>query len=217
MLEVDADLPCGLSRKRQHTIGYKRMARKPRKRAPDKPVPAGALLVRERDRLRRILEASPVGVTTVTLDGRIDYANARAAEILGESVKSLLGQTYESVAARSVDPLGEPIPPGQHLLQRLLRERPPMLVVRRVCVHAGRPAGARATGREPDGGRQGPARRRPLPAPRDDGPGQGRGDAPGLQSVLRGHAQACPGSDVRAFHGRARAADQPGRVRPCSA
>jgi|WetSurMetagenome_2_1015567.scaffolds.fasta_scaffold03529_6 PAS domain S-box-containing protein len=110
------------------------MARQPRKSALETASRARSTPLPTREHLSRVLDASPVGTITVTLDGRIDYANARAAEMAGETVERLLGQSYETLAARNTDAAGQPIPPAQRILERLLRERPAMLVVHRIYV-----------------------------------------------------------------------------------
>jgi PAS domain S-box-containing protein len=67
-------------------------------------------LRQERDLLARISETSPVGIVNINQTGEIEYANARAEQILGLSRDVILQRTYNAPEWKVTGLDGEPFP-----------------------------------------------------------------------------------------------------------
>jgi len=67
-------------------------------------------LKRQTDRLERVLETSPIGITFVDPDGTIAHVNPRAEEVLGLSESAITDRTYDDLEWKIVDEGGDPIP-----------------------------------------------------------------------------------------------------------
>ena len=70
-------------------------------------------LRQERDLLARISETSPVGIITLDRSGQIEYANARAEEILGLSRDKIAQRTYNAPEWKITGLDGGPFPEEQ--------------------------------------------------------------------------------------------------------
>ncbi|MDI6900903.1 MAG: PAS domain-containing protein [Anaerosomatales bacterium] len=68
----------------------------------------------QRDLFERVAESSPVGITTLDLDGAITYANAAAERILGLRRDQISERTYDDPAWRIIATDGGPFP-SEHL------------------------------------------------------------------------------------------------------
>ncbi|MES2664622.1 MAG: PAS domain S-box protein [Pseudomonadota bacterium] len=69
-------------------------------------------LLRERDTLATLMEASISGITAVDAKGRIVFANHEAEAVLGRAGDAIEGQVYDSVDWAISDLAGQPIPVG---------------------------------------------------------------------------------------------------------
>ncbi|GAK60122.1 multi-sensor signal transduction histidine kinase [Candidatus Vecturithrix granuli] len=67
-------------------------------------------LQRERTLLANIMETSPIGITTVDVNGQITFANAQAIKILGLTKTEIVQRTYDSPAWHITDFAGNPFP-----------------------------------------------------------------------------------------------------------
>jgi len=80
----------------------------------------------EREKVQRLLETSPVGITIVAPDGTIERANAHAAETLGLSQSDISGRTYDDPAWRIVDENGDSIPSEDLPFRRVIETGEPV-------------------------------------------------------------------------------------------
>ncbi|MHA2296619.1 MAG: PAS domain S-box protein [Candidatus Hodarchaeales archaeon] len=67
----------------------------------------------ESDLLRRITEASPVGITIVDQDGKIAFANTRAEKVLGLTKDKITNRTYNDPEWHITDYNGDPFPDSE--------------------------------------------------------------------------------------------------------
>lgn len=70
-------------------------------------------LQQERDLLMRISETSPVGIVTTNRTGQIDFANARAVQVLGLSKDKMSQLTYKAPEWKITSLDGSPFPEDQ--------------------------------------------------------------------------------------------------------
>jgi len=70
-------------------------------------------LLRQRDIVSNISEASPVGITILDKNGEITYANARAETVLGLSKSEIMGRKYNASEWKITDYEGNPFPENQ--------------------------------------------------------------------------------------------------------
>ncbi|WP_251330914.1 hybrid sensor histidine kinase/response regulator [Haloplanus pelagicus] len=68
-----------------------------------------ASLRAEREKIRRLFETSPVGITILSPDGTIERANQRAQETLGLTRSEITDRMYDDPEWRIVDDDGDPI------------------------------------------------------------------------------------------------------------
>ncbi|MBI5066820.1 MAG: PocR ligand-binding domain-containing protein [Deltaproteobacteria bacterium] len=81
----------------------------------------------ERDRVQAILEASPVGMMRVRSDGRFDYANTAAQQLLGLQRSALEDRGYDAPEWCLTDWEGHPVPPEKLAISRAMRTGKPAL------------------------------------------------------------------------------------------
>jgi len=67
-------------------------------------------LRRERTQFEQVLETSPVGITVLDSDGRLERANERAEEIFQLDPSEIAGRAYDEAAWNIFDENGEPVP-----------------------------------------------------------------------------------------------------------
>ncbi|WP_101296848.1 PAS domain S-box protein [Halegenticoccus soli] len=83
-------------------------------------------LRRERDLRQRILEASPIGISSLTPDGEILLMNERATDIVGTVKDEQLGETYSGEEWSVYDTDGQPVPPEDRPFSRVLQTGEPV-------------------------------------------------------------------------------------------
>lgn len=83
-------------------------------------------------RFRTLAQASPVGITSVNMDGIITFANIRAEKILGLTVDKLNGIKYNSPSWHISDIEGRPMPDDQLPFSRVISTKAPV----NDCQHA---------------------------------------------------------------------------------
>ena len=81
---------------------------------------------RERDRVNTIMEASPVAMVRVVKDGRIDFANAAAAKLLGFRRDAIEQLTYNAPEWGITDWDGGPFPEDQLPFAQVMRTGQPV-------------------------------------------------------------------------------------------
>ncbi|GAB3317516.1 PAS domain S-box protein [Haloplanus salinarum] len=86
-----------------------------------------ATLRAEREKIRRLLETSPVGIMIVDPDGSFRRANERAEEILGLSRSTITDRTYDDAAWSVVDADGEPMPASELPVRRVFETGEPVM------------------------------------------------------------------------------------------
>ena len=95
---------------------------------------AQAALRRERALLRRIMETSPVGITLVSRDGQVAFANPQTEKVLGLTQDVITQRTYNAPDWRITDYEGGPFPNEQLPFQRVLSTRQPVQDVQHAIV-----------------------------------------------------------------------------------
>jgi len=70
----------------------------------------GAGLMKDADFLTHVIEEGPAGITVVSAEGKLLYANCRAEAILGLSRSEIIGRTYNAPEWRITDFDGFPFP-----------------------------------------------------------------------------------------------------------
>ncbi len=89
--------------------------------------------ISEKERqFRTLAQASPVGITTVNMDGVITFANNRAEKILGLTVDEISGKKYNSPSWQISDMEGRPIDDAQLPFARVISSKAPV----NDCQHA---------------------------------------------------------------------------------
>jgi PAS domain S-box-containing protein len=83
-------------------------------------------LRQERNRIERLMEASPVGIVFVNEFGKITYANPHAEEIFGLSKDDITAREYNAPAWRSTDFNGTPIPDDNLPFSQIKKTRMPI-------------------------------------------------------------------------------------------
>jgi PAS domain S-box-containing protein len=83
-------------------------------------------LRRERERFEKVLDTSPVGITILDADGRIERANDRAEDIFGLELSEVTSRTYDDPAWEIVDEDGEPMPSEELPFNRVLTTGEPV-------------------------------------------------------------------------------------------
>ncbi len=87
-------------------------------------------LRRERDIVNQIMETSPMGITMVSADGRIEFANSRAEEVLGLTKDEISQRSYNSPHWKITDFNGNPFPEDRLPVRRVMDTRTPVFNVR---------------------------------------------------------------------------------------
>ncbi len=83
-------------------------------------------LEHEHGLLERLLETSPVGITILTPDGRIERANSHAERVLGLTKSEILDRSYDDPDWQIVDADGEPIDSGDLPFARVVETGEPV-------------------------------------------------------------------------------------------
>ncbi len=97
-------------------------------------------LRRERDLVARIMETSPVGITTVSRDGQVIFANPQAEQVLGLAREEITQRTYNAPEWRITDYDGGPFPDEELPFRRVMSTGQPVRDVQHAIV---RPDGRR--------------------------------------------------------------------------
>ena len=87
-------------------------------------------LKKERDLVAKIMETSPVGITMVSSEGRISFANTQAEKILGIARQEIAERTYNAPGWRITDLEGEPFPEEKLPFRQVLDTGKPVFNVR---------------------------------------------------------------------------------------
>jgi len=83
----------------------------------------------ERSLLARIMETSPIGITMVSCEGVLQFANAQAEALLGLAKDEILQLTYKAPQWRITDFDGAPFPEERLPFQRVMETRKPVFNV----------------------------------------------------------------------------------------
>ncbi len=87
---------------------------------------ADEALRRERDLLGRIMATSPAGIVMLDARGRIDFANARAEEVLGLGKSALIGRAYNDPEWKITGLQGNPLPDEQLPFRQVMASGQPL-------------------------------------------------------------------------------------------
>ncbi len=77
-------------------------------------------LQQERDLVARLMDTSPAGILRIDREGRINFANAGAEQILGLARSNMTQRTYDAPAWHSMDLDGAPLPDDQLPVARVM-------------------------------------------------------------------------------------------------
>ncbi len=91
---------------------------------------ANIQLQRERTMIARVMETSPVGITTIDTKGKITLANSQAIKILGLTKQEILQRTYNSPGWHIVDFAGNPFPAEELPFERVMASGQAVMDVR---------------------------------------------------------------------------------------
>jgi PAS domain S-box-containing protein len=91
-------------------------------------------LYRERDFIAHIMETSPVGITVVSRDGQVSFANSQAEKVLGLNKDAITQRTYNAPDWLITDYEGDPFPNEQLPFQRVMSTRQPVHDVQHAIV-----------------------------------------------------------------------------------
>ena len=83
-------------------------------------------LRREREQFEKVLDTSPIGITILDAEGRIERANDRAEEILGLESSGAMSRTYDDPTWEIVDEDDDPIPREELPFSRVMRTGEPV-------------------------------------------------------------------------------------------
>jgi PAS domain S-box-containing protein len=86
-------------------------------------------LRRERERFEKVLDTSPVGITILDSDGRIERANDRAEDVFGLDSPEITSRAYDDPAWDVVDESGDPIPREELPFARVVETGEPVYEV----------------------------------------------------------------------------------------
>jgi PAS domain S-box-containing protein len=95
---------------------------------------AEAALQRERALLSRIMETSPVGITMVSRDGQVTFANPQTEKVLGLTKDTITQRAYNAPDWRITDYEGNPFPDDQLPFQRVMSTQQPVHDVQHAIV-----------------------------------------------------------------------------------
>jgi PAS domain S-box-containing protein len=80
----------------------------------------------EREQFEKVLDTSPVGITILDADGRIERANDRAEDILGLESSEITSRTYDDPDWDILDENGDPIPREELPFSRVMQTGEPV-------------------------------------------------------------------------------------------